>query len=86
MNPQSLDEEHYFGGIEQEGPSRKRKRKLDDEMEPEKDPINFEDPDDEEPARNKYLTEQHETQNKISGCLFGYVGIIVLGVSIYLIK
>jgi hypothetical protein len=30
--------------------------------------------------------DSYETQNKISGCLFGYIGTIVLGFAIYLIN
>ena len=41
---------------------------------------------DDEPARNKYLIDQYDTENKISGCLFGYVGLIVMGFAIYLIN
>ena len=48
-----------------------------------KDSIHFDEDIEEEVSRYKL---DHVTDNKISGCLFGYIGFIVLGFGIFLIK
>ena len=84
MNKQ-VDEEHVFGAQDVEADVPQRKKRREDLPPPvqHRDDIQFDDDIEEEVSRYKI---NQASDNKISGCLFGYIGAIVLGFGIFLIK